>query len=264
MRRHLSLITIGFFALVCLAGGLAISQRVQKDARELRLCRTAQQLSGEYASFREHLRQIPHDVILAKLMDQEVFLPRSREYQVLVNSLRQEAPEKFPEGSGLAMADPGLDSAQLANQMQAWETEIQSRYRCPEPWVPEKYFGKFFATQPRASFAAPAWEAVFAPALRRNAEIAAQYHEYVRRDAKVLCRSRDGLAKALVIHDYLGKRCAKTKGYKTVALKCDAPMRRSEHQINELTALVSLNEAKFKEKWSKWLISAPIECAHRI
>ena len=263
MRRHLTLICIGFFALVCLAGGLAISQRVQKDALELRLCRTAQQLSGEYGSFREHLRQIPDDMILAKLMDQEVFLPRSREYRVLVNSLRQEAPEKFPEESGLAMAEPALDSEQLAKQMQAWEREVQNHYRCPEPLVPEKYFGKFIATQPRVSFAAPAWDAVFAPALKRNAEIAAQYHEYVRRDTKILCRSRDGLAKARVIHEYLGKRCANAKGYKAVSLKCEAPMRRWEQVVGELTAVVSLNEAKFKEKWSKWLISNPIECARR-
>jgi hypothetical protein len=261
MKRHLILISIVLPTLAVLAGGWVIAQRIQRDARDLRLCRTAQQLTGEYASFREYAGRVPQDVILAKLMDQEVFVPRARMHRVLVDSLRREASERFPTASGFAMTDATLGAAQLAKQMQNWETEILSHYRCPEPFVPEKYFGKYVPVQPAVSFEAPAWDDVFATALKRNSEVAAQYHEYVRHDTKVLCRSRDGLAKALVIREYLGNRCARKKG--AGSLKCDAPMRRLEQQIGELSAVVSLNEAKFKEKWSKWHISTPIECVRR-
>ncbi|MFN0317474.1 MAG: hypothetical protein ACKVQA_20820 [Burkholderiales bacterium] len=261
MKRHLILISIVVPAFVVLAGGWVISQRIQRDARDLRLCRTAQQLAAEYAGFRDYAGRVPDDVILAKLMDQEVFLPRARKQRVLVDALRREASDQFPTASEFAKPDAALRSAQLAKQMQGWESELQSHYRCPVPLVPEKYFDQYIVTKPRVSFEAPAWDSVFVAALKRNTAVAAQYHEYVRHDTKVLCRSRDGLAKALVIREYLGNRCVKKKG--VASLKCDTPMRRLEQQVNELTAVVSLNEAKFKEKWGKWQISTPIECARR-
>lgn len=238
-------------------------QRIQQDALALRLCRTAEQLASEYANFVEYAQRVPDDEILTRLMDQEVFLPRAAKYQILVDSLRQEAPKNFPRSPEFAVPDSALGSAQLAEKMQDWIAELESRYRCPELLVPEKYIQQHVATQPRVYFAAPAWERVFAPALERNVATAAEYRKYAQHDAGVMCKSRDGLVKARVIHDYLRNRCAKAKRQRNSSLKCDEPLRRSERQVNDLAAVVLLNETKFKEKWSKWLNSTAVDCAGR-
>jgi hypothetical protein len=261
MKRHW--ILIGIAALVCAltAGGWASYRRIQQDALELRLCRTAQKLSAEYSQFRDYASRIPDDEILARLLDREVFLPQAGKYQVLVNALKQEAPDVFAQSPGLGSVGPAQGSAELAGKMHEWTIELERRYRCPETLVPEKYFKEYFATQPNVRYSAPAWEKVFASALERLSATAAEYRQDVRHDRGLLCKSRDGLAKARIIHDYLRDRCKKAKRSRNSSLKCNEPMLRSERQVSDLAAVVMLNEVKFKEKWGIWLKSTEVDCA---
>jgi hypothetical protein len=263
MKRHW--ILIGIAAVVCavVASGWASYRRIQQDALELRLCRTAQKLSAEYSQFRDYVSRIPDDEILARLMDRELFLPQADKYQVLIKTLQQEGPGMFPQSPGFGSLDSAQGSPELAGKMHEWTIELERRYRCPETLVPEKYFQEYFATQPNLSYSEPAWEQVFAPALERNSVTAAEYRQDVRHDSGLLCKSRDGLAKARVIHDYLRNRCKKAKHSRNSSLKCDEPMLRSERQVNDLAAVVILNETKFREKWGEWLKSTEVECARK-
>jgi hypothetical protein len=261
MKRHWILVCVSVLACALAAGGWASYRRLEQDALELRLCRTAQQLSAEYSQFREYTSRIPDDEILARLMDREVFLPQAGKYQVLVNALKEEAPAVFPQLPGFGSPDPAQGSAELAGKMLEWKRELESRYRCPETLVPEKYFQEYFATQPKVSYSATAWERIFASELEHNTAIAAEYRQDVRHDRGVLCRSSDSLARARVIQDYLRDRCKKAKHSRNSSLKCDEPKLRSERQVNDLAAVVTLNEVKFKEKWGIWLKSTEVDCA---
>ena len=260
MKRHW--ILIGMAALVCavVASGWASYSRLQQDALELRLCRTAQQLSTEYSQFRIYASRIPDDEILARLLDREVFLPQADHFEVLLNALKREAPAVFPQSPGFGSPESTQGSAELAGKMHEWTLELERRYRCPETLMPEKYFQEYFATQPNVSYSAPAWERVFASALERNSTTAAEYRQDVRHDSGLLCKSRDSLAKARVIQDYLRDRCKKAMRSRNSSLKCAEPMLRSERQVNDLAAVVTLNETKFTEKWSEWLKSTEVEC----
>jgi hypothetical protein len=164
----------------------------------------------------------------------------------------------------LGSPGPAQGSAELAGKMHEWTIELERRYRCPETLVPEKYFQEFFATQPNVPYSAPTWEKVFAPALERLSATANEYRQDVLHDNGVLCKSRDGLAKARVIHDYLRNRCKKAKHSRNSSLKCDEPMVRSERQVNDMAAVVTLNETKFREKWSGWLKSTEVDCSGKM
>lgn len=260
MTRRSVLICFAVLLCASLWGGRALLQRMERDARELRLCRTARSLAAEYSSFREHVSRVPADTIVRKLMDAELFLPRAAALGGLLDALKSEAPDRFPRQPGFAAADPTLDSAQLAQEMQHWKSEVERRYRCPELLVPEKYVVKFVPTQPRVRPAEPPLEQLFAAALARNAQIAAQYRGLARQDSRVLCRSRDSLAKARVIHDYLHKRCAGAERQMKSVLNCALPMRRSQEHIDGLERLVRLNETKYEEKWGQWLGSSDVYC----
>jgi hypothetical protein len=256
-------VLIWFAAVFCgvLMAGREALQRMDADARELRLCRTAEQLSAEFTSFREHSAKLPPDNIVKKLVDAELLLPRAAAYRSLVDALKLDARDDFPQQPGFSVPGAALDSAQIAQQMQDWDSEARRRFRCPTLQIPEEYVVKFVSTQPRVQPPAPPLDAVFGPALQRSAQTAAQYRESARADGHVLCRSRDSLAKARAIHDYLQQRCATPTPAKESALNCDAPMRRSQQHLDELQQVVQLNETKFGEKWGRWLDSTAVQCA---
>jgi len=91
---------------------------------------------------------------------------------------------------------------------------------------------------------------------------AAQMRESVQRDTEMLCRSRESLAKARIIHDYLGRRCPTSDSARPAALKCAASLGRSQQHLDELAEVVRVNQTKFNEKWHEWLESTAIACAN--
>lgn len=261
MKRESVIVWIGVAFCAILIAGRWLLQRMDHDARELRLCRTAQLLSAQYASFREHAEQLPDGAIVKKLMDAELLLPRAAAHAGLVDALKREAPERFPPHAGFAQPSPGLDSTQIAQQMRAWQGELLERYRCPKLVIAEAYVVEFVSTRPRAHPPAPPLEETFGAALERSARTAAMYRESAHADSSVLCRARDHLAKAREIHDYLQQRCSTASPPRTATLNCDAPVRRSQQQLDELQDVVRLNETKFSEKWGPWLDTTAVQCA---
>jgi hypothetical protein len=260
MKRHSALIWFAAAFCAIMMAGRELLLRIDQDARALRACRTAEQLSSEYASFREHAAKLPPDAIVKKLMDAELLVPRAGAYRSLVDALQLEARDTFARDA-LGAFGPAPDSARIAQQMLDWEGDLHRRYRCPKLAIPEEYVVRLVPTQPRAHPPAPPLEDVFNAALERSARTAAQYREAANADGHVLCRSRAGLAKARTIHDYLQQRCANGDQSPRSALNCEAPLRRSRQHLDELHQVVALNETKFSEKWGRWLDSTAVQCA---
>jgi hypothetical protein len=259
MKRHSVLIWFALAFCACLMAGRELLLRIDQDARALRACRAAEQLVAQYASFREHAAKLPPDSIVTKLMDTELLVPRAGAYRSLVDALRLEVRDSFAQ-IGLAEATTSPDSARIAQQMLDWEAELRRRYRCPTLAIAEEYIVRFVPTQPRARPPTPPLDEVFDAALERSTQTAAMYRESAHSDSAVLCRSRAALAKARMIHDYLQQRCANAEHSPHSALNCEAPLRRSQQQIDELHQVAALNQTKFSEKWGRWLDSGAMQC----
>ncbi|MCM2281037.1 MAG: hypothetical protein NDI61_04240 [Bdellovibrionaceae bacterium] len=226
-------------------------------------------LDEEFDEFQRVEEQLPRDEIIRRLMDHDVFFPRLPSYSKWLRELSRESTGPTGELEvEFPSSDQQLTSAVAMRLMQKWQPILRERFACPRTWLSEAFLDRLFPQLQVDVKFVPSLNEQSAAQLDRHAHEARMYWENVRNDQSILCRSREALAKARLLLNYVTERCTrrpsgvagKAVAQVAGAMDCRRPKARAEKHIGELEAIALENETKFKEKWSAWIDVTEIKC----